>query len=145
MQMEKTTMTATLSGARPLPGPSALPGLGWRGNLLPLARDPIPYMEHLWHTYGDVVTLAAGSTAFIFVFSPEYHHQILSDPGRYHNGDIRSPAVPIRLPPDSAALRLFSGITTMNGAKHTQQRRMLLLAFHRQRIAALREEMIAET
>ena len=126
-----------------LPGPPA--PLGWRGSMLPLLRDPIGYMRRLQRTYGDVVTLARGSTDFVFVFSPEYNHQVLSDQALFFNGDLESNGATLPIRRNSAAARLFSGITTMNGSHHTQQRRLLMPAFHRKRVDALRDEMIALT
>ncbi len=113
--------------------------------MLPLLRDPITYMMSLYNTYGDVVTLAEGSTDFVFVFSPEYNRQILSDQALFYNGEVNAPGSVIKLPRDTAAIRLFSGITTMNGGKHTQQRRLLMPAFHKKRIEALRDQMLALT
>lgn len=125
-----------------IPGPGSKLRLGWRGNMLPLLRDPITYMMSLYETYGDVVTLARGSSDFVFVFSPEYNHQVLSDQGLFYNGEVNAPGSVVKLPRDTAAIRLFSGITTMNGGKHTQQRRLLMPAFHRKRIDALRDQML---
>ena len=72
----------TNSGTVPmseLPGPRALPLLGWRSNMLALLRDPINYMLWLHRTYGDVVALPHGNPRFVFVFAPEYNRQVLSD------------------------------------------------------------------
>ncbi|HVG00624.1 MAG TPA: cytochrome P450 [Chloroflexia bacterium] len=128
-----------------VPGPRALPLLGWRGNMLALLRDPINYMLWLNRTYGDVVALPRGEHRFVFVFSPEYNRQVLSDQMLFYNGEVNSPGSAIKLPPGSAAVRLFSGITTRNGAKHTQQRRLLMPAFHKKRIEALRDTMLERT
>jgi cytochrome P450 len=96
--------------------------------MLALLRDPINYMLWLNRTYGDVVALPRGEHRFVFVFSPEYNRQVLSDQMLFYNGEVNSPGSAIKLPPGSAAVRLFSGITTRNGAKHTQQRRLLMPA-----------------
>jgi cytochrome P450 len=119
------------------------PLLGWRGGLLPLLRDPIGHMMRLQRTYGDVVALAEGtSPGYVFVFSPEYNHQVLSDQALFFNGAVNAPGSPIRIPPGSPAYRLFSGLTTMNAGKHTQQRRLLMPAFHKKRIEGLRDRMV---
>ncbi len=127
--------------AAEIPGPPPMPLLGWRGALLPLLRRPVEYMLRLHRQYGDVVSLAKGSPEYVFVFSPEYNRQVLSDQMLFFNGEVNSPASPIRIPPRSAVYRLFSGITTRNGEQHTRQRRMLMPAFHKKRIEALRDEM----
>lgn len=138
---------ATISTAAraAIPGPRTLPVAGWRLNMLPLLRDPINYMQRLHRTYGDVVSLDPGGDEFVFVFSPELNHQVLSDQMLFFNGDLQSNSAGMRIPPDSGAAHLFSGITTMNAGKHTQQRRLLMPAFHKKRIAGLHAEMIALT
>ncbi|MDQ3930389.1 MAG: cytochrome P450, partial [Chloroflexota bacterium] len=143
-----STIEVVSSAGVPLadvPGPGALPLLGWRSNMLSLLRDPINYMLWLHHTYGDVVALPHGKPRFVFVFSPEYNRQVLSDQMLFYNGEVNSPSSPVKLPPGSAAVRLFSGITTRNGAKHIQQRRLLMPAFHKKRIEALRDVMLERT
>jgi cytochrome P450 len=137
------TNSAALTASLAIPGPGTLPGLGWRTNFLPLLRNPIEYMQHLERTYGDVVALSKDHPAFLFIFGADEHRQVLSDPAHFYNGDVRSADIGVRLPPDSAALRLFSGLTTMNGAQHVAERRLLLPAFSRGHVAALRETMLA--
>jgi cytochrome P450 len=102
-------------------------------------------MLSLHRRYGDVVSLARGNPEYVFVFSAEYNRQVLSDQMLFFNGEVNSPASPIRIPPRSAVYRLFSGITTRNGEQHTRQRRMLMPAFHKKRIEALRDEMATIT
>src|SRR4051794_7180592 len=143
--MSMQVSTTSKGRVRKIPGPRPKPLLGWRGNMLPLLRDPIHYMEHLQRTYGEVVSLAEGSARYVFVFSPEYNHQVLNDKAHYYNGEINSPSSPVKIPRGSAAMRLFSGLTTMNADKHTQQRRLLMPAFHKQRIEALRDTMLGIT
>ena len=125
-----------------IPGPPDRRLLGMQTNLLPLLRDPIGYMLDLHRKYGDVVALTRGDNPNIFVFSPEYNHEVLSDQQLFFNGAVNAPGSPVKIPEGSSAMRLFSGITTMNGARHKQQRRMLMPAFHRQRIDALHDQMI---
>ena len=128
--------------AQALPGPQAVPLLGWRGNMLPLLRTPVPFMMALYKKYGDLVALAKGDDKFIFAFSPELNHQILSDQQLFYNGDITSGSGPVKIPQNSAAMRLFSGLTTRNGADHTRQRRLLMPTFHRKHIDSLRDDMV---
>ncbi len=131
--------------AKMVPGPTGKPLLGWRGNMLPLLRDPIGYMQHLNRTYGDVVSLSEGSSEYLFVFSPEYNRQVLSDQTLFHNGAVNTPGSPVKLPKGSAAVRLFSGLTTMNDAKHTQQRRLLMPTFHKKSVETLHGTMVGLT
>ena len=53
-----------------------MPLIGARGNLIAFMRNPIGYMGLLYRTYGAVVALARGSSDYVFVFSPEYNHQV---------------------------------------------------------------------
>ena len=129
-----------------IPGPGVLPGLGWRTNFIPLLRHPIGYMRHLQRTYGDVVALSQEHPAFLFIFGADEHRQVLSDPTRFYNvgsGDGRSGDLPVWLTGDLAVMRLFPALTTMNGAQHVAERRLLLPAFVRGHVAALRETMLA--
>ncbi len=135
-------MTAIPLRAAAIPGPREWPGLGWRTHFLPLLRDPLTTMQRLQRRYGDVVALAHGDPSWIFVFAPEDNRQVLSDPAHFYNGDVRGANSPLHLPPDSAALRLFAGLTVMNGAEHLAARRLLLPAFGRGHVVALRETML---
>ena len=100
--------TAEGGSGAPIPGPRSLPLLGSRGNLLPLLRDPINYMLHLYKTYGDVVSLGQGEEHFVFIFSPEHNRILLTDPGLFYNGEVNSPGSVVRIPEGSSARRLFS-------------------------------------
>lgn len=124
-----------------IPGPREWPLLGWRGNFLPLLRDPIGHMLRLREAYGDVVSLGRADTEYIFVFSPEYNHQVLSDQDLFYNGEINAPGSLVNIPEGTPAYHLLSGITTMNGARHRRQRRLLMPAFHKKRVEALRDNM----
>lgn len=136
-------MTAPYAIPTPLPGPRSMPLLGVYGNLIRLMRDPAGYLRYLHATYGDIVTLAAGTATYVFVFSPEYNQLVLSDTGLFHALDPDSS--PLRMPPDSALKRLFVGLTHMNGKQHKQQRRLMLPAFHKKRIEAYRDDIVALT
>lgn len=136
-------MTAPYAIPTTIPGPRPMPLLGVYGNLIRLMRDPAAYLRYLHAAYGDIVTLASGSAAYVFVFSPEYNQLVLSDTGLFHALDPGSS--PLRMPPDSSLRRLFVGLTHMNGEQHKQQRRLMLPAFHKRRIEAYRDDIVALT
>jgi cytochrome P450 len=136
-------MVALAPPSPPIPGPPPVPLLGWRANLIPALRDPVVVLRELYWRYGPIVSLPRGATRFLFAFSPEFNRQILSNTDLFYNGDVDS--TPIRLPKDSASARLASGLTTMNGAKHRQQRRLMMPAFHRKRVESYHDEMVALT
>ncbi|HMB91109.1 MAG TPA: cytochrome P450 [Rhodothermales bacterium] len=126
-----------------LPGPRPAPVLGVYGNFIAFLRKPLAYMHHLHQTYGDMVTLAEGTTDYIFAFSPAYNELLLNDTTHFYNLDASS--MPIQVPEESALARLFTGLIQMNGERHKQQRRLMLPAFHRQRVASYRDDIVRLT
>src|SRR6476661_9660259 len=97
-------MAAIATSRLPIPGPPPTPLLGWRADFLGAFRDPVVRLRDLYWRYGPIVSLPRGADRFLFVFSPEYNRQVLSDTDLFYNGDVDS--TPIRLPKDSAAARL---------------------------------------
>lgn len=124
-----------------LPGPPPMPLLGARGNLIPFMRNPARYMDYLYNNYGEVVSLARGSSEFVFVFSPEYNQQVLGDPALFFNLDSNSS--PLRIPEGSSLARLFAGLTQMNGARHHLQRQLMTPALHKRRIEDYYSDVVA--
>lgn len=131
--------------ARRAPSLSAAPLLGWRGNAIRFFRDPVSHLLRLQKRYGDVVTLSPETGAPVCVFGPDYNRQVLTDTTLFYSLDVTDSAAPLRMPLDTAAARLLSGVTGMNGARHKWHRRMLLPAFHRERVAGLRDTIVACT
>lgn len=131
-------MAITADAARALPGPPAQPVLGWRGNIIQFNRDPLAYLQAA-HAHGPLTAFVRGSTHAVCAFSPEYNRQILTDPALFHT--------PYRqfIRGDGAVLRLSLGLIAMNAAQHTQQRRLMLPAFHRQHVEAHRDVIVALT
>jgi cytochrome P450 len=130
-------------GHSALPGPPSMPLLGARGNLVPFMRNPIGYMGHLHRNYGEIVSLARSTTDFVFVFAPEYNRQVLSNTSLFYNLDPSSS--PLRIPQHSALSRLFAGLTQINGARHTQQRQMMMPAFQKKRMETYYRDIVAVT
>jgi cytochrome P450 len=117
-----------------------------RGSLIEAAADPLGAMRGLYEEHGEISALEDGSQRVIFVFGPEYNQRVLSDPETFH-----SYFFPIRGPRGSAQRRLTSGLLSQNGAKHREQRRLLLAPFQKRafpaytrRIAELTGAMLAE-
>lgn len=120
-----------------IPGPRVLPGIGWYLHTLPMLRDPVMCMIRLRERYGDIVALGRHKRAPVVVFSPEYNHQVMSNPNLFYCLDTTSKDSPIRMPVGSAPARLLAGVTGMNGPKHTQHRRLLMPGFHKKRVEGL--------
>lgn len=64
-----------------LPGPRAMPIVGWRGNLFALHRDPIAYVSAAYQSYGEIAALTADHPSLIFAFGPRYNEQLLEANG----------------------------------------------------------------
>ena len=107
-----------------------------------MLRDPAISMLRLWREYGDAVSLGTARGAPIMVFSPEYNHFVLTHNEIFHSLDVNSGDATLKVPPNTSAARLLSGIASMNGEEHTAHRRLLMPAFHKKRIDALRNSMV---
>lgn len=133
-------MTATASTTTAIPGPpDSL--LGWRGQAIRFLRDPVAFVQMLYANHGRVAALRAGKPGWVFGFGPEQNQQVLSDAAHF----LSVPIAPMGTPSDSAVARLTYNLLSMNGATHRQQRRLVLPAFHKGRVAGYRDTMVAET
>jgi len=101
------------------------------------ARDPLPAMLEAYRRYGPIFTLRVLHAPVVFMLGPEANHFVtVSHASHFHwregsLGDL----IPF----------LGDGLLTTDGAAHRQARRIMLPAFHRERIAASADTMLAET
>jgi cytochrome P450 len=108
-----------------LPFPAAASGLPvTRGDLLEFADDPIACMRRMHREHGLIAALEQDGTRIHFAFGQEYNHQVLSDAQTYHSRFFA-----VRGPKRSPQRRLTSGLLSMNGDQHKQQRRLVMDAF----------------
>lgn len=136
-------MAAGTISATTIPGPAALPGVGGTINSVRVARDPMVGLQRLYDRYGPVASVARGQTRTVCVFSPELNRQVLSADDGFHTIDANS--FPVRLPKGSAIERLWdNGLLQQNGLRHKQQRRLVQPAFHKARIDAYRDDIVAQ-
>jgi cytochrome P450 len=141
--------TQPASALRIPTGPPALPILGWRGSLLRFFADPIAYMSWLYAEHGVVAAFTAtgnGNLIFVkpglprspvtlFAFSPEANYRLLTEVDTFQSSALNGP--------DTPAFRIqSSNIFGMSGERHRQQRRLLLPAFHKQRVEAYHYQMV---
>lgn len=98
-------------------------------SLQTFSADPIACMQSLQHQHGDLVALREGDQQVVFAFGAEYNRQVLSRPDEFHSRFFA-----IRGPKNSAQRRLSSGLLSMNGEEHAQQRRILKAAFEKKAI-----------
>lgn len=135
-------MAITLHTAKAIPGPHALPLLGWRANIFRLYNDPFNYLRWLYNTYGNVVALAKGDPSYICAFGPELNFALLSNPGLFEvcGGPLD------KMSKDTALVRIGgNSLQMMKGEKHKQQRRLMQPAFHKQQVARFLDEMVSLT
>ena len=125
-------MATTLARSRALPGPRTLPVVGWRGYLAPFMRNPATYMQHLYDTYGDIVSLDAKGGRCLFIFEPELVRTLLTETDTFYEANLLADGLPF--PSNQEAARLFDGIATFNGPKHRAHRKLMMPAFHRKRV-----------
>lgn len=130
-----------------IPGPAPHWLLGWRGNLLAFAQDPLGKLLSLHRQYGNVFAFVRGGNGplnstipggkgTLFAIGPEYNQQLLSDPALFHSS--------ILLGTDGTRhWRLGTGLLNQNGDKHRQQRRLMMPAFHRKRIENYADSMVS--
>jgi cytochrome P450 len=121
----------------PIPGPRAMPLVGWRGNLLRFGADPLGYVRWLHRGYGELVAFIQDRPGWMFAFGPEYNHLLLSNPDLFYSKPF------MNTPANSALERLTSGLLSMNGPPQRQRRKLMMPAFHKKRIETYRDDMVA--
>lgn len=139
-----------------VPGPR--PILGGYGNLIGCINDPLSTMGRLFARYGHVANLAQGApvrlfsplpetVGVVFVRGPELLRQVATGHSIYHRRHLIGPLAPQGEPkPRQRPLRFFgSGLFDLNDDLHRRHRRLMLPAFHRKRVEAYRDQMLALT
>lgn len=116
------------------------------GRLLDFPENPLRVMRQLHREHGDIAALEEEGQRIVFIFSPEYNQQVLSDGQTFHSRFFA-----VRGPRSSAQRRVTSGLLSMNGETHKEHRRMVMGPFQKRSIAhyhepicQLTEEMLAQ-
>ncbi|QBD79859.1 cytochrome P450 [Ktedonosporobacter rubrisoli] len=130
------------STEKSIPGPQALPMLGWRAGMFKLYSEPFRYLRSLHNTYGNIVALAKGDPSYVCAFGPEANFALLSQPDIFAVS-----AGPFeKLPEDTPLVRIGgNSLQMMREEQHKQQRHLLQPALHRQQIGNYRDYMVALT
>jgi cytochrome P450 len=127
-------LRAERGAAEPLPpGPSS-PSLARTHAFI---RDPLPILLDAYERYGPVFTVRILHAPVVFMLGPEANHYMtVSHAGnfRWREGGMRD-LIPL----------LGDGLLTIDGTAHRDARRVMLPAFHRERILAAGEAMLEET
>ena len=120
-----------------------MPALGVRGNFACFIANPIGYLQRLHDQYGDIASLARGTSRYVFVFSPGYNKAVLGDTDLFYNLDATSS--PVRMREKSSLSRLYAGLTNMNGDRHRRQRRLMSSTLRRANIEGYSHDIVAIT
>jgi cytochrome P450 len=90
-------------------------------------RDPLPQLLEAYERYGPIFTLRMFHHNVVFMLGPEANHYLLVENAknfRWRTGHMRD-LIPL----------LGDGLLTIDGAFHRVHRKLMLPAFHRERIA----------
>jgi cytochrome P450 len=114
-------------------GPKGYPLIG---NLWEAARDPLDFLARCRREYGDFVPLRFGARRVVLLNHPDYIEEVLVTQNRNF---IKSPVYRLMRP------LIGNGLVTSEGTFWRRQRRLAQPAFHRERIAAYADIMVAYT
>jgi cytochrome P450 len=101
-----------------------------------MIRDPLHLLLDAYERHGPVFSMRILHARNVFVLGPEANHQVLvsqADAFRWRDGGF-SELIPL----------LGDGLLTIDGDRHRRDRRIMLPAFHRERIAAAESIMREE-
>lgn len=113
------------------PGPrSRLPG----GQLFPFRRDPLRFMTKLKEEFGDAASFRIGPQQALLLSHPDYIREVLVTNGESF---VKGRAL------QRAKRLLGEGLLTSENPLHRRQRRLAQPAFHRARVAAYADVMVA--
>lgn len=96
--------------------------------------SPILLFEHLQRTYGSIAHYRFMGTPIVFINDPEYIREILIN---------QAPAFVKERTVRRMKVLLGEGLITSDDPVHIRQRRIVAPAFHRQRIAAYADQIVA--
>lgn len=104
------------------------------GSMRDFARDPIACMTDLRNQFGNLVALHEGGQQVVFAFGADFNRELLSQADLFHSRFFAA-----RGPKNSPLRRLTSGLLSMNGPEHMQQRRVVKSAFSKHAITGYRD------
>lgn len=141
-----------------IPGLEPKPIVGWLGNVAGMFSDPLNALSDLHKKYGDVLTISRGGNPHLFfagpgkhhtlfVFGPKYNHQLMSNSDVFHSGSILSTLFPYgEVDARRRVLQKLSiGLFGLNGETHRRQRRLIMPAFHKQRLNVYCDDIVRIT
>jgi cytochrome P450 len=141
-----------------VPGPRALPLIGPTGSVFRFIHDSVDYTSQLFRRYGPVVALCAdgGTNLYspqpdcpgtVFTYGPELARQATTQHEVFYKYPLTLTLY--RKRQDAGRYEPLNhfgvGLFGVNSDQHRQQRRLLMPAFHKKRIEAYRDDMVAIT
>ncbi|MEX0642827.1 MAG: cytochrome P450, partial [Pirellulales bacterium] len=124
--------------------------IGTAGIARPLQAEPVAridlgdFAQDLFHgirwlheQFGPIAAVEDAGQRVVFLFSPEYNQQVLSDADKFHARFFA-----VRGPKRSAQRRLTGGLLAMNGEQHRRNRRMVKEPFGLRAIATYGELIV---
>ncbi|MBZ0285441.1 MAG: cytochrome P450 [Anaerolineae bacterium] len=136
-----TTTTMQTLAPSTLPGPRRIPFITHAANILRLSTQPLALLEDYHRRFGDFSAMTRfqnGKQGTVLAFGPEFNKTVLGNPALFHSPSLSMLG-------DSALTRLTSGLVSMNGERHKQQRRLMMPAFHKQAVSTYRDVMVGYT
>ncbi len=117
-------MTHDLHANKRPPGPKSF----WPGGLLlRFSRAPLDFLLRTARTHGDIAYFRLGAQDFYLLNHPDYAREVfVTRQEQFHKGRAL----------ERAKYLFGEGLLTSEGEYHRRQRRLVLPAFHRQRLAA---------
>ncbi len=141
-----------------VPGPRAMPLVGRTLNVIQFAKDPIAYTRPLFAEYGNLVSLVEGGgtrlyssrptcPGTVFACGPELTRQVTTQQDVYHKSPLSGPLYRFRNESErTKPLKHFLvGLFGDNEDRHLQQRKLMMPAFHRQRLQTYIQDMVSIT
>ncbi|HEY3395730.1 MAG TPA: cytochrome P450 [Lacipirellulaceae bacterium] len=114
-------------------------------DLADFSRDLFHGIRWLHERHGPIAAVEDGGQRVVFLFSPEFNQEVLSDTERFHARFFT-----VRGPKRSAQRRLTCGLLAMNGDQHRRNRRIVKEPFslraissYADTIARLTDELLA--
>jgi len=101
-----------------------------RVDLGDFSRDMLRGIRQLHKQHGPIAAIEDGGQRVVFLFSPEYNQQVLSDTETYHARFFT-----VRGPKKSSQRRCTCGLLAMNGEQHKHNRRLVKEPFGLRAIA----------
>ncbi len=141
-----------------VPGPAPAPLLGATLNIIQFTKDPIAYTRQLFEEYGNLVSLVEGGgtrlyspyavcPGTVFACGPEVVCQVATQPDVYYKCPLTGPLYRFRH--ESARAKPLNhflvGIFGDNEEAHKKQRKLMMPAFHHQRLGSYAQDMVAIT